>query len=107
MLARRRLWFQGAKIDTGAAVANLGARKAAASRTSAPLRTSRPSTPLRTSCTPNGPGRVAELTGTQDANEAIKLSKGSALEDIRMGTLAARFSDLLSAFATVNGQRAC
>jgi hypothetical protein len=102
MLARRRQWFHGAKVDTGAAVANWGLRKAAASHPFGSLRASRPSTPLRTSCTLNGPGRVAELTGTQDANEAIKLSKGSALEDIRMGTLAARFSDFLAAFATVN-----
>jgi hypothetical protein len=39
--------------------------------------------------------------------KALSYSKGSALEDIRQWTFAAKFSDVLSAFATVNGERAC
>jgi len=95
MLARRRQWFHRVKIHTGAAVANWGLRKAAASHSFGSAQDKLHSKWARPS---------AELTRSQDANDA--LSKGSALEDIRMGTLAARFLDLLSAFATINRQGA-
>ena len=85
MLARRRQWFRRVRIHNGAAVANWGLRKAAASHPIGSAQGKPALDSAQDKLHSKWARPSAELTGTQDVNEAVKLSKGSALETFAWG----------------------